>query len=51
MSQVDLSVVGVRPGDRIRVRFDMGIDGCYGVDGWYVDDVRIEACKPRGRKP
>jgi hypothetical protein len=41
----------VRPGDRIRVRFDMGIDGCGGIDGWYVDKMTVEACTPRGRKP
>jgi hypothetical protein len=51
VSQIDLSAVGVRPRDRIRVRFDMGLDGCFGVDGWYVDDVEVQACKPRGRKP
>jgi hypothetical protein len=22
----------------------MGIDGCTGVDGWYVDNVKVEAC-------
>jgi hypothetical protein len=44
LSQVDLTRIGVNPGDTIRLRFDSGIDGCTGVDGWYVDNVRIEAC-------
>ena len=44
-SQVDLTAIDIRPGDRIRLRFDMGIDGCSGVDGWYVDDIEIKACK------
>jgi hypothetical protein len=44
LSQVDLTRIGVKPGDTIQVRFEMGIDGCTGVDGWYVDNVRIEAC-------
>jgi cysteine-rich repeat protein len=32
------------PGDTIRIRFDFGIDGCDGVIGWYVDDVRVYSC-------
>ena len=39
----DLSEV-VAPGDRIRLRFDFGIDGCGGVIGWYVDDIAIYSC-------
>jgi hypothetical protein len=37
-------MLGVNPGDTIRLRFDFGIDGCAGVDGWYVDDVKVRAC-------
>jgi hypothetical protein len=43
-SQVDLAQVGVNPGDRIRIRFDFGRDGCNGIDGWYVDDVMVVGC-------
>jgi Zn-dependent metalloprotease len=43
-SQVDLTQVGAKPGDTIRLRFDFGMDGCTGVDGWYVDDVKVRAC-------
>jgi hypothetical protein len=45
VSQVDLTAVGVRPGDRVQLRFDLGMDGCGGVDGWYVDDVQVEVCE------
>ena len=42
-SQVDL--VGLAsPGDDIRLRFDLGTDGCNGVTGWYVDSVRTYTC-------
>ncbi len=43
-SQVDLSTLGVTGGQTIRVRFDMGMDGCAGIDGWYVDDVTVLRC-------
>ncbi len=43
-SQVDLSYLGLVPGDTVRLRFSFGNDGCAGVDGWYVDDVRVFAC-------
>jgi hypothetical protein len=39
-SQVDLSA-HASAGDVIRLRFSFGVDGCNGVDGWYVDDVRV----------
>jgi Zn-dependent metalloprotease len=43
-SQLNLASVGVVPGDTIRLRFDFGIDGCTGIDGWYVDDVTVFLC-------
>ena len=43
-SQVNLTLLGVVPGDNIRLRYDFGMDGCTGNDGWYVDDVKISAC-------
>ena len=45
-SQVNLAAagVGVRPGDTVRFRYDMGMDGCTGIDGWYVDDVHAYTC-------
>ncbi len=46
-SQIDLSMVGAKPGDTIRLRFDMGQDGCTGIDGWYVDDIKVLTCKSK----
>jgi hypothetical protein len=44
-SIIDLAALGVKPGDTIQLRFDSGMDGCNGNDGWYVDDVQVVACK------
>jgi hypothetical protein len=44
-SQIDLATAGVMPGNTIRLRYDMGIDGCTGIDGWYVDDVNVHSCE------
>lgn len=42
------SIVNLAPyavsGDRIKLRFEMGNDGCGGVKGWYVDDVTVYRC-------
>jgi Zn-dependent metalloprotease len=46
-SQVDLTMIGVKPGDSIQLRFDFGQDGCTGVDGWYVDDVKVLTCRSK----
>ena len=35
----------MKAGDKVRIRFDMGRDGCGGIDGWYVDNVRVQVCK------
>ncbi|HEV3471035.1 MAG TPA: M4 family metallopeptidase [Pyrinomonadaceae bacterium] len=40
---VDLSAL-VSPGDTFRIRFDFGLDGCGGNQGWYVDNVRVYSC-------
>ncbi len=42
-SQVDLSGLASQ-GDEIKLRFEMGMDGCGGVIGWYVDDVELYHC-------
>ena len=42
-SQVDLFGLAL-PGDSVQLRFDLGTDGCNGVVGWYVDDVRVYSC-------
>jgi hypothetical protein len=43
-SQIDLTKLGVKPGDNIQLRYEFGMDGCTGNDGWYVDNVTIAAC-------
>jgi len=39
-SQIDLGGYA-RGGDTIVLRFDFGVDGCNGQDGWYIDNVRV----------
>ncbi len=41
-SQVDLDGLA-QPGDTIRLRWDFGIDGCTGFEGWYLDNVKVIA--------
>ncbi len=43
-SQVNLEAAGAKAGDTIEIQFDMGRDGCGGVDGWYVDNVAVTVC-------
>lgn len=45
-SIVNLVPYGATPGSTIRLRFDLGSDGCNGVIGWYLDDVTVYQCKP-----
>ena len=33
------------PGDKVKVRFDFGQDGCNGNLGWFVDRVRLLQCE------
>lgn len=35
----------VMPGDSIRLRFRFGKDDCYGLTGWWIDDVLVSACR------
>jgi bacillolysin len=42
-SIVNLSAYAA-PGDKIKLRFEMGQDGCGGVSGWYLDDVTVYRC-------
>ena len=44
-SIVDLSALKVKGGTPFKLRFDIGRDGCSGIDGWYVDDVTVTHCK------
>jgi Zn-dependent metalloprotease len=43
-SVIDLSKVAAA-GASVKFRFDMGRDGCNGVDGWYVDNVKVQVCE------
>jgi Zn-dependent metalloprotease len=43
-SIIDLEAAGAAIGDTIQVRFAIGRDGCGGVVGWYVDNVRVITC-------
>ncbi len=43
-SQIDLSAIGVNANSTIQFRWEMGVDGCTGVDGWYIDDVVVFDC-------
>lgn len=49
-SQVNLKKLGAKGGDKIALRFDMGRDGCGGIEGWAVDNVTIVACEKKGAR-
>ncbi|RYB93523.1 hypothetical protein EUA93_03605 [Nocardioides oleivorans] len=45
-SIVNLAAIpGAVPGASLKFRFDMGRDGCNGVEGWYVDNVKVQVCE------
>ncbi|MDO9455332.1 M4 family metallopeptidase, partial [Nocardioides sp.] len=44
-STISLAKLGAKAGDKIKIRFDMGRDGCGGVDGWYLDNLVLSVCK------
>jgi Zn-dependent metalloprotease len=46
-SIVDLKKAGAHVGDKIKLRFDMGRDGCGGNDGWYVDNILVQVCQKK----
>ena len=50
-SQVNLEAAGAKAGDTIQIRFDLGRDGCGGVNGWYVDNVSVTVCEPGTTTP
>jgi hypothetical protein len=43
-SHVNLTALGITAGQNLKLRFDIGRDGCGGIDGWYVDDVKVAVC-------
>lgn len=44
------SIVNLAPyatvNDKIKLRFELGNDGCGGTFGWYLDDVTVYRCSP-----
>ena len=46
-SIIDLGKLA-KAGDTVKFRFDMGRDGCNGIDGWYVDNVKVQVCATPG---
>jgi uncharacterized repeat protein (TIGR01451 family) len=44
-SIVDLSMYG---GDTVEFRYRLGTDSSEGVDGWYLDDVKVQSCSGGG---
>ena len=43
-SQIDLTSIGLFAGNTIKLRWEMGTDGCGGLDGWYVDNISVYTC-------
>jgi Zn-dependent metalloprotease len=43
-SRIDLSSLGLTSGQNIQFRWDFGTDACTGLDGWYIDDIRVYSC-------
>lgn len=43
-SVIDLSKIGVTSGSNIKFRFELGTDGCNGIEGWYLDEISIYNC-------
>ncbi|MGB0099525.1 MAG: M4 family metallopeptidase [Nocardioides sp.] len=49
-SIVNLKKAGAKPGQKVKIKFELGRDGCGGNDGWYVDNVKVTNCKKKGKK-
>ncbi|WP_379968372.1 M4 family metallopeptidase [Epilithonimonas sp. UC225_85] len=43
-SVIDLSKLNVTSGSNIKFRFELGTDGCNGIEGWYVDEIYVYNC-------
>ena len=41
---INLSILGLAPNSSIKFRWEVGTDGCYGLTGWFVDDIVIFNC-------
>lgn len=50
--QSHLQLLGIAwPGDAVQFRFELGLDACNGLTGWYVDDVQLYACSAEVAPP
>jgi len=43
-SVIDLSKINVVSGSNIKFRFELGTDGCNGIEGWYLDEIYVYNC-------
>ena len=43
-SVIDLSKLNLASGSNIKFRFELGTDGCNGIDGWYLDEIYVYNC-------
>jgi Zn-dependent metalloprotease len=43
-SRINLTDLGLDPGETVQFRWDLGSDECVGLDGWYIDNVAIYSC-------
>lgn len=43
-SVIDLSKINVVAGSKIKFRFELGTDGCNGIEGWYLDEIYVYNC-------
>ena len=47
--QSHINLLGIaKAGDTVQLRFDFGLDECYGDIGWYVDNVEFYSCSAEG---
>jgi Zn-dependent metalloprotease len=43
-TRINLTSLGILPGQTVSFRWDVGWDCMVGYDGWYIDDVKIYSC-------
>ncbi|MEL7221277.1 MAG: M4 family metallopeptidase [Bacteroidota bacterium] len=44
ITQIDLDIIGVRSGDEVVMRWEVGTNGCDGWEGWYIDNIKLGSC-------
>ncbi|WP_426246637.1 M4 family metallopeptidase [Nocardioides sp. LHG3406-4] len=48
-SVIDLTALGIEGGDTVQFRLDIGREGCGGVSGWWVDNIKLMQCKLKAK--